>query len=387
MPTVLHVAEATFAGVGRHVLDLVEAQTRRGYEVHVVAGTRRESASFAESRAQLKAVQWHRFDLDRSPGFSDVGMRRRLRNLIDDLRPQIVHGHSTKGGLLARSVPARGAGVVYTPHAAYAMNPLLGARARQIAAGMERALAYRTDAVVAVSPEEATFLNSIGIPASKIHTVPNGIAPISRADADRVRQHLGLPPERPVIGFVGRLEDQKAPEDLVSIFTAVAKRCPSACFAVVGTGSRRSLFIDAAARPPLQGRLHVVGHQVGTWAMSAFDVLVLPSRYEGFPYVVVEAAHLGLPAVVSDRATSSLLETGTATVRAVALGDIDAYVEAIQSVLSAGRASMYGDLDPANPFGYDRRFTVARMAQATTAVYRAATPAAVHGDLSAPSTA
>jgi glycosyltransferase involved in cell wall biosynthesis len=121
--------------------------------------------------------------------------------------------------------------------------------------------------------------------------------------------------------------------------------------------------------------------------MSAFDVLVLPSRYEGFPYVVVEAAHLGIPAVVSNRATSSLLEAGPATVRAVALGDIGAFAEDVRSMLSQGRASTFADLDPANPFGYDRRFTLARMAQATAAVYRSAALGAVRSDLSAPSTA
>lgn len=360
---ILHVAEATFAGVGRHVVDLVRAQADMGHEVVVLYGTRRESDRFRRARERVTEAQWRPMAVSRRPDTSDLKAVQTIRALARGFRPQVVHGHSTKGGMLARSVPTGDWRVIYTPHAVYSMNPELGRRARNGVDMMERKLAQRTDTVIAVSPEEETHLRMMGIEPAKVRMIPNGISPIAMANRDTVRRALNVPTGCPVIGFVGRLDEQKNPHNLLDIFKQVAVARPDVHFLVVGDGPLRAELEErASVSRALVGRVHIVGEQPGPWAMAGMDIFLLPSRYEGMPYVLIEAAHLGLPMVVTKAAGSSLLQNGPATIREAGVGDINAL-----SGLCLELLACWPDDMPAKP---DIRFTLEGMAYLTELVYR-----------------
>lgn len=359
---ILHIVEATFAGVGRHVLDLIGAQAVSGHDVHVVYSPVRESGSFAAERADLRGVTWHELAMSRTLGAGDARAFRRARQIVADVEPDLIHGHSTKGGLLARLVSA-GQPVVYTPNAVYSMNPTLNRRLRSAVKWVEKRLAARTSMIIAVSPEEqAHLVDEIGIDPSRIRLVPNGIQPVEPVDPTEVRRELGLPGDKAIVGFVGRLDGQKAPDDLLEINALVAAEVPDAHFVVVGEGPMRA---DLEARwtvgdSPLSGRIDFVGEQPGTWAMSGMDLLILPSRYEGFPYVLIEAAHLGVPIVTTNEACASLLVGGPAAVSVGRTGEIEQLARfAIDSLANAGPAGSRRD----------RRFTVEEMSSAVDRIY------------------
>ncbi len=301
---IVHVVEATFAGVGRHVLDLVREQTAAGHEVAVVYSPTRASAFFERERRVIADASWHSCPMSRSPHPGDAIAIRLVRSVA--AHADVVHGHSTKGGLVARlAAPRRQARVVYTPNAVFSMNPMISGMARRAVGLLERLLSLRTDGIVAVSPEEADHLRSLDIADDKVCVILNGTSPIDPADQTEVRRQLGLPPERPVVGFLGRLDDQKAPIDLLHIFELALECEPDLHLAIVGDGPlRTSLEEHLAASTLLTGRVSLLGEQPGTWAMAAFDVLALPSRYEGFPYVLVEAAAQGLSFVASQHCNS-----------------------------------------------------------------------------------
>ena len=360
---ILHVAEATFAGVGRHVVDLVRAQADMGHEVVVLYGTSRESDRFRRARERVSNAQWRPMDVSRRPDRSDLKAVQTVRALSRGFRPDVVHGHSTKGGMLARSAPSGDWRVIYTPHAIYSMNPELGRRARNGVDLMERRLAQRTDTVIAVSPEEETHLRMMGIEPGKVRMIPNGISPITKANADTVRRALDVAPGGPVIGFVGRLDEQKDPHNLLDIFKRVAVARPDVHFLIVGDGPLRGPLEErAAVSRALAGRVHIVGEQPGPWAMSGMDVLILPSRYEGMPYVLIEAAHLGLPMVVTGAAGSSLLQNGPATILEAPVGDVPALADACLDLLDRWPDRM--------PTTADTRFSLEGMAYLTELVYR-----------------
>jgi glycosyltransferase involved in cell wall biosynthesis len=173
---------------------------------------------------------------------------------------------------------------------------------------------------------------------------------------------LGCDPYRPLIGFVGRLDHQKAPDDLLEVFALVASEVPEAHFVIVGDGPMRADLESRrlAGDGALAQRLSFVGEQPGTWAMSGFDVFTLPSRYEGFPYVLIEAAHLGVPIVTTAEANPRLLVDGPSHVAVGRAGHIDELAELV--VKSLGLAGLPGPVD--------RRFTVQAMVDQTDAVYR-----------------
>lgn len=358
---ILHIVEATFAGVGRHVLDLAECQAKSGHDVHIAYNPIRESSGFRLERENLGTVGWHRVTMTRTLGRVDVSAFRELSQVVKEVNPDVVHGHSTKGGLFARLLRCGSARIVYTPNAVYSMNPLLGRVPRGVVAVVERLLATRTDVIVAVSPEEESHLRSIGIAGPKVQVIPNGIQPITQSDPSQVRQELGLPEDAAVVGFVGRLDAQKAPDDLLRIFARIAEEDQDAHFAVVGEGPLGDALAEQAETRSLGSRLHMLGVQPGTWAMSGFDLLVLPSRYEGFPYVLIEAAHLGLPIVTTDRSCASLLEQGPALVAVEACGDIEAMALASLQVLRDR-----GD----GTKQHDRRFTIEVMTDSVDRAYR-----------------
>ncbi len=359
---ILHVAEATFAGVGRHVVDLTKAQSEAGHEVVVLYGTRRESERFRLARDRNHLVHWRPIDVARGPDRADFKAVQTIRALARGFRPDVIHGHSAKGGILAHSAPKGPWTIVYTPHAVYSMNPELGRRARSGVDLVERGLSTRTDLVVAVSPEEETHLRMMGIEQNKITMIPNGIPPLARADGDLVRRALGLPLDRPVVGFVGRVDDQKAPHTLLDIFKHIAVARADVDFVVVGDGTLLEAVRERAGiSPSLAGRIHLVGEQPGPWAMSGMDVLLLPSRYEGMPYVLIEAAHLGLPMVVTRAAGSSLLQDGPATIHVADVGDVRTMADACIEL-----TDRWPDDLPGQP---DRRFTLDGMAQLTELAY------------------
>lgn len=305
---IVHVIEATFAGVGRHVLDLAGAQAKVGHDVHVVYSSTRESESFRYEREQNTSVTWHAVAVDRSPSARDFGAIRQINSLIRSIGPDVVHGHSTKGGMLARLCRSRGATIAYTPNALYTMSPGLGKNTHRMVSLLERALSKRTGVFIAVSPEERDHAQAIGLRPRSFALIPNGIEVPERVDMEEVRAALGVEvePDGVLLGFVGRLDEQKAPERLIEILEAVQESEPAAQLLIVGDGPDRPALENLVRDRRVQG-VTFAGTQPGTWAMCAFDVFVLPSRYEGFPYVLIEAAHLGIPIVASHESNSSYL--------------------------------------------------------------------------------
>lgn len=367
---IVHIIEATFAGVGRHVLDLSVEQARQGHEVHVIYSPVRESASFADERQTTESsssegyVSWHSVSVDRSPSLRDVKALRSINQIVESVRPHVVHGHSTKGGLLARLCRSADAKVAYTPNALYSMSPGLGRRTAAAVAALERKLSKRTDVFVAVSPEELTHAHAIGLePRTKV-VIPNGVNPPERHDKAEVRRKLGVPGNGLVMGFVGRLDHQKAPERLIEIFEHAREDRPDIQLVVVGNGPDRDALRDEAAAKAFDG-IVFAGTQPGTWAMNAFDVLLLPSRYEGFPYVLIEAAHLGLPIVASAEANASYLSDRYPAMNVHSGQDVAAMAT---SAVSLAENESVGEpkLD---------EFTADAMAAATVAAYNVGEPA------------
>lgn len=314
---ILHIVEASFAGVGRHVLDLAAGQSAGGHQVSIVYSGVREGEGFAAQRKRMVSVSFIEIGMTRTAGLSDLVAFARIARLVARFRPDIIHGHSTKGGLLARMAPTLFCGDlgslrstvarVYTPNAVYSMNPGLSNRTRRAVGIVERLLSYRTDLIIAVSPEEKRHLNKIGVDQDRVVVVPNGIPLEGQPDRNLVRTELGLPLEATIIGFVGRLDDQKNPSLLIEAFAQIADEVDDLVLSVVGTGPLALHVKSQVSALGLENRVWLHGEQPGRRAMASFDLFVLPSRYEGFPYVLIEAAQAGLPIVTTSGACAEQL--------------------------------------------------------------------------------
>jgi glycosyltransferase involved in cell wall biosynthesis len=294
---VLHVLEAVESGTARHVVDLVRHV--EGVRHHVAVPRERQRGNtdhsaltaMGEAGATLHVVEMRRWVL----AADNLVAPLRLAHLIRRIRPQIVHGHSSIGGVVAR-IGALGSGAarVYTPHL---IAPGRAPRA------VERSLGRLTDCLVAVSPSEQASIEQLAIvPPDRIRLIRNGVdldpPPPSELD---LRSHLGLPAGTPLIASIGRLFWQKAPDDFVRVCAEVATAHPEAAFLYVGNGPDQPLVEAAVAAAGPGLRWYQLPYlPEAARLLPQLDVFVMTSRAEGGPYAPLEAMRAGVPVVLTD---------------------------------------------------------------------------------------
>ena len=333
---ILHIVEATDAGVGRHVLDLLKGLIDDGWDTHLLYSPLRMSESFQQAMSSLEGLTAVPLEMRRSVHPQDVFTVRQVVQYARQAGPfAVIHGHSSKGGALAR-LAGRIAGVrsVYTPNALVTMNPELGPMKARTYRVAERWLGRIGDLLIAVSEDEREHAISIGVPPASIAVVPNGIAPPSLSDREAVRAEFGIEADANVVGFVGRLFAQKAPHVLIQAFAECAGRHPQAILAIVGDGPLRESLEQLATDLGVSDQIRWLGSQNGQQAMPAFDLFVLSSHYEGMPYVLLEAAHAGLPIVTTRVSGASSVVCDDENGFTVNPGDVHKMGEAIDKLLS-----------------------------------------------------
>ncbi|AQT51981.1 glycosyltransferase family 4 protein [Burkholderia cenocepacia] len=302
------VVEAAGGGVAVHLADLIAGlRARSNAEIHLIAplGERFDDAMLASAAAQC--TSFHRLPLRREVGPHDLRGVLALRRLLRRLQPDIVHSHSSKAGALARL--CRGPWKqVYTPHAVYTLNPTLSTAKRAFYGGIERVLGNAcSDTVITVSQAEADHLHELGIAQQRIRVVENGVTPPRLLTRQAARIALGLADDTFVVGFVGRFDHQKGVDRLVRIARLLEQRHDRRLQVVaIGSGDFNRAAGDEVRDLPLN--LHVAGRvDEARRYFSAFDLLALPSRYEGFPYVCLEAVAAHVPMVATDVAGAAEL--------------------------------------------------------------------------------
>jgi len=308
LPKIVLAAEATGGGVGRHVLDLAEGLPARGFDVLLVHARRRTGEGFAERIARHREFGYRlaTFDVERAPGARDLPATVQLRRAIRGFgNADVLHGHSSKAGALTRLGRwGRARSVVYTPNAFYTQNPELGRVARGAFGLVEYGLSALTDRIIAVSRDEVEHAVGLGIAPAKLTLIENGIEPWGAAELERMRAatrgRLGLSPHDVVVGFLGRLAAQKAPQVALRVFARLRDARPNLRLVLVGDGPDAESVRASIGELSLGQAVRWIPTALGREMIPAFDVFMLTSRYEGFPYVLLEALNGGC-AIVSTR--------------------------------------------------------------------------------------
>lgn len=292
---VVHVMEALEGGTARHLADLV--RHAEGVRHHVVVPAERSAGVTDRDAVPAMAAAGavvHHLPMSRTPWApGNAGAAAGLVRLRGRVRPDVVHAHSSIGGALARLLPRR-APIVYTPHA------LTDGRAYLT---LERLLGRRTDRVVAVSPSEGELIVHLGLaPRARVEVIPNGIDLEPQApDGRDLRALLGVPPDVPLLGTVARLIPQKAPAWFVGACAELARRRPDAHFVLIGSGPLQAELDAEVRRHRLEDHFHQLPHLAGaSRVLDQLDVVALLSRFEGGPYLPLEAMRAGTPVVVTD---------------------------------------------------------------------------------------
>jgi glycosyltransferase involved in cell wall biosynthesis len=235
---------------------------------------------------------------------SDLRALLLLRSAIKTFRPQVVHTHSSKAGVLGRlAARLEGVPVVHTVHG-FGFTPLQARSKHLLFRVAERMTARFTEQFVTVSEADRNRGIEMGLFSPETSRVIRAAVDLDRfrrsAGGDAVRQRLGIPADVPLITQIGNFKPQKAPLDFVRVAAAVRGKHPDARFVMVGDGPLRSAAEDLARELGVAESLIMTGW----WddvpgLLAATTVSVLTSLHEGLPCSVVESLAAGVPVVAT----------------------------------------------------------------------------------------
>jgi glycosyltransferase involved in cell wall biosynthesis len=330
---ILHVLRAPVGGLFRHVIDLARGQAARGHSVGLIAdsttGAARAEATLADLAPRL-ALGLRRVPMSRHIGPRDIGAARAVSQAVAACRADVVHGHGAKGGAYARLAPARRAPAgralkVYTPHGGslhYSPRSPLG----MLYLNLERLLLRRTDLFLFESEYgRMVFGESVGKPVALTHVVHNGVEESEFAPVE-------LQTDATDLLFVGELRRLKGVDVLIEAIGLLGQQDRPVSATIVGDGPDGEQFRGRATALGLNGTVNFAGPMPARTAFARGRVLVVPSRAESLPYIVLEGAAARVPMIAT--AVGGIPEIfGPDAARLVPPGDAVALATVIRSTL------------------------------------------------------
>lgn len=313
---ILHVAEAA-GGVERYLQNLFKFNDNQKIENIVLTSKQYSKHSFKDTVAKHLTISMaHDINLKK-----DIKTIVNIRKYIKKINPDIVYAHSSKAGALTRIANVGlNYKIIYNPHG-WAFNMKFSAKKQQLYRLIEKVLALVTDEIVCISKDEVdSALKKKICKSNKLRLIYNGI------DIDQIKnskgidkENLNIPKDAFVIGQVGRLSNQKAPDTFVRSAIEIKKRIPNAFFLMIGDGDEAHKINQLIKENNLQDSFLITG-----WVdnpadyIKVMNVATLLSRWEGFGLVlpeymigqvpVVANSVDAIPEIVKDGKTGHLVE-------------------------------------------------------------------------------
>lgn len=296
---VLHVAQAA-GGVDRYLRMLLKYLDRDKFENIVVL-----SQDFRKSDYKELVSAFEQIEMTRAIGSNDLKSIREVRKLIKKYRPDIVYAHSSKAGAIVRlaNVGIRNYSV-YNPHG-WAFNMRVSNKKRFLYSLIERLAAPFCEKIICISEaEKRSALDKRICKEDKLQVIYNGVDIESYENGPHgeiKRMDLGIPEEALVIGMVGRVSQQKAPDIFVKAAKLIKGRIPSAHFIIVGNGEQEREIRKYAEDNGFADSLHITGWVDNPMSyVELFDIACLLSRWEGFGLALPEYMMARKPIVASN---------------------------------------------------------------------------------------
>lgn len=301
----------------------------------------------------------------------DLTLTGRLRDRLRLVQPDVLHTHLIHADLYGR-LAARRIPLVMTRHNDDAFRHKLPVRL------LNRWLWASAKRGIVISQHLRRFAIQVeGAPADKLHVIPYGIhhVPLTQAQIEErrgaLRRELKLDDDALLVGMVGRLTAQKGFDDGLRAFNLLARDFPQAHLVVIGNGELYQDLLRQSRGLGLASKTHFLGWRANaSELMAAFDVFLMPSRWEGFGLVLLEAMAARLPIVATRSSAIPEIVIDQQNGFLAEPGDYEGMARAVGVLLADRSLRLHLGL-----VGEDRletAFSLEAMTQATLAVYQQA---------------
>ena len=295
---ILHVAQAA-GGVDRYIRMLLKYLDKDKFDNVLVC-----SQDFHKKDYNGLVDYFEQIEMTRAIGGNDVRAIWIVRKLIKKYNPDIVYAHSSKAGAIARIADI---GLhnhcVYNPHG-WAFNMQCAAKKKAMYKAIEKIAAPFCDKIICISnAEKQAALDKKICEEDKLKVIISGVdieAYENGIHGAVKRKDLNIPEDAFVVGMVGRMSLQKAPDVFVKMAKQVKDQVPNAHFIIVGNGNQEDKIRKYAKDNGFVDSLHITGWVNNPLSyIELFDVACLLSRWEGFGLVLPEYMMVGKPIVAS----------------------------------------------------------------------------------------
>ncbi len=295
---ILHVAQAA-GGVDRYIRMLLKYLDKDKFENVLVC-----SQDFHREDYDGVVDSFEQIGMNRAIGMSDLNSIRAVRKLIKKYSPDIVYAHSSKAGAIARVADI---GLknhcVYNPHG-WAFNMRCSDKKRIMYTAIEKIAAPFCEKIVCISDaEKQSALDKKICKEDKLQVIFNGVdidAYESGEHGKAKRADLNIPEDAFVVGMVGRISPQKAPDVFVKMAKLVKDKIQDAHFIIVGSGNQEAEIRKYVEDNGFLDSLHITGWVDNPMSyVELFDAACLLSRWEGFGLALPEYMMAGKPIVAS----------------------------------------------------------------------------------------
>lgn len=366
---IVHCFRSPVGGIFRHVRDLCEAQIADGHELGIVCdsttGGAHEDRYFHEIEPKL-ALGLIRTPMQRQIGPSDIVNSWRTFRAVKAMRPDILHGHGAKGGVYSRvfgtlmRLSKHPVARLYSPHGGslhYSVESMQG----RIFFTIERLLEHITDHLIFVSDyEKRTYQEKVGIPKCPATLVYNGVR---TAEFEPVMNAA----DATDFLYIGMMRDLKGPDLFLTALKSLESTTGHSLTAtLVGDGDDREKYIAQAEALGFADRVRFLPAMPTREAFRLGRLMVVPSRAEAMPYIVLEALAAGKPLIATDvGGIPEVFETNLHLLSKPLASALGQNMLRAISDENAWRKAM-----PTSDY-LKRRFSVEVMAEQIAAIYRA----------------
>jgi glycosyltransferase involved in cell wall biosynthesis len=297
---IVHVFRAPLGGLFRHVVDLAAAQRAREHDVGMFFDGDGLCPRVREALARIPGgltLGVATTPIHRNPAFSDVAAMARFVAFLERVKPDIVHGHGSKGGVYARLsalAPLSGRPIrAYTPHGG-SFNYRPGTPLHRAYMFAEKLMAPLTDVFLFESAYIAGRFDAlVGARAGVRRVVANGLSPAEFAPAQPNADAADLL-------YVGELRAAKGIDTLLDALALIGCRSGAVPHTVlIGSGPDKAALSEHARELDVDAFVSFHGQTPTREAFKLGRILVVPSRAESMPYIVLEAAAAGVPMVAT----------------------------------------------------------------------------------------